>query len=308
MGIIGKAFNKLKEGLSKTRDLIADGFQKLLTMHRTINDEFLEQLEEVLITADVGVDTTTEIIDELREAYRNKEIEEVEEVGPFLERKLIDLLDRGEEHEVNWNEDGPTVFLVVGVNGSGKTTTIAKMAYRYQQEGRSSILAAGDTFRAAAVEQLETWADRIGTDLVKHEAGGDSGAVVYDAAEAAKARDHDCVFVDTAGRLHTEKNLMKELEKIKRVLGKQIDGAPHETLLVLDATVGQNAIRQAEEFHECTELTGLVLAKLDGTAKGGVLIPIQRQLGVPVKFIGIGEEPEDIEPFRPEPFVEALLE
>ncbi len=307
MGIFGDAFQKLKDGLSKTRDLLSDGVQKLLTMHRDIDEEFLDQLEEVLITADVGVETTDEILEELREAYRKKEVEEVEEVRPFLKEKLISLLDRGEEHRVNWNPDGPTVFLVVGVNGSGKTTTIAKLAYRFKQEGKSSILAAGDTFRAAAVEQLETWGDRIDAEVVKHEQGGDSGAVVYDASEAAVSRNRECLFVDTAGRLHTEKNLMKELEKIRRVLSDQIEGAPHETLLVLDATVGQNAIRQAEDFDKFTKLTGIVLAKLDGTAKGGVLVPIQRELGIPVKFIGLGEEVEDIEPFRAEPFVDALL-
>ncbi len=308
MGIIGSAIDKLKQGLSRTRDMLSSGFQKLMSSHRTIDEEFLDELEEVLITADIGVETSMELIDDLREAYRNNELEDLEEVRPFLERKLTNLLDRGDEHDIQWNRDGPTVFLVVGVNGSGKTTSIAKLAASLKEDGYTSILAAADTFRAGAADQLETWADRIDAEIVKHESGGDAGAVVYDATEAAKSRDRDCVFVDTAGRLHTEKNLMKELEKIQRVLGKQIDGAPHETLLVLDATIGQNAVQQAEKFNETTELSGLVMAKLDGTAKGGALIPIQRQLGVPVKFIGVGEQAEDIEPFRPTEFVEALFE
>jgi fused signal recognition particle receptor len=308
MGIISSAIDTLKDGLSKTRDMLSSGFQKLLSMHREIDEDFLDELEEMLITADIGVETSMELIDDLREAYKNKEIEELEEVRPFLENKLTELLDRGDEHKIQWNEDGPTVFLIVGVNGSGKTTTIAKLAASMKDDGYTSILAAADTFRAGAAEQLETWADRIDTEIVKHESGGDAGAVVYDATEAAKSRDRDCVFVDTAGRLHTEKNLMKELEKIQRVVGDQIEGAPHETLLVLDATIGQNAIQQAQKFNEATELSGIVMAKLDGTAKGGALIPIQRELDVPVKFIGLGEQAEDIEPFEPRKFVEALLE
>lgn len=307
MGFFSTAINKIKQGISKTRDALTEGIHRLLTSHRTIDDEFLTELEEILITADVGVEETDRIIENLEEAYRNKEIEEVEEVLPFLKSELTQLLDRGESHNINWNPDGPTTFLIVGVNGSGKTTSIAKMAHKFNEEGKESLLAAGDTFRAAATDQLERWAERTGSDIVQHEEGGDSGAVVYDAAEAAKSRGKDCLFVDTAGRLHTEKNLMRELDKMKRVLSEQIDGAPHETLLVLDATIGQNAVQQAEKFNEVTELSGMILAKLDGTARGGVLIPIQNKIDVPVKFIGIGESEEDLEPFDPETFVDALL-
>lgn len=308
MSFIQATLNKLKSGLEKTRSAFASGFQKLLSSHREIDQELIEDLEALLLTADVGVEATDDIIHHLEKAYKQKEITEVEEIKPFLKDHLLSLVDQGDKHDIHWNEDGPTVFLVVGVNGSGKTTTIAKMAYRLDtEEDKSSILAAGDTFRAAAVDQLERWSQTIDTDIVKHQSGGDAGAVVYDAAEAALAREKDCLFVDTAGRLHTEKNLMKELGKIRRVLSKQIPNAPHETLLVLDATVGQNAIKQAERFDEFTDVTGIALAKLDGTAKGGVVIPIQQQMDIPVKFIGVGESKEDIVPFKPESYVEALL-
>lgn len=308
MEILKKAYNKLKSGLQKTRSALAGGLQQLLSSYRTIDDELLMELEELLITADIGVETTDRIIEELKRAYKENEIEDVEEIKPFLKEYLVSILEEHDDRTVNWNPEGPTGILVVGVNGSGKTTSIAKLSQHISTEqDRTSIFAAGDTFRAAAIDQIERWANELDVDLVKHQSGGDAGAVVYDAAEAAKSREIDALFVDTAGRLHTEKNLMKELGKIRRVLSEQIEGAPQETLLVIDATVGQNAIKQAKKFNDFTDLTGIVLAKLDGTARGGVVIPIQQQLGIPVKYVGVGESKEDIVPFDPEVYVDSLF-
>ncbi|KPK99815.1 MAG: signal recognition particle-docking protein FtsY, partial [Planctomycetes bacterium SM23_65] len=273
---------------------------------RKIDADTLDQLEELLILSDMGVETTTKIIDDLRTAYREKRIEKG---ADFLELLKADVKRNLEERgsQLRAAESGPTVILVVGVNGTGKTTSIAKLARRLSGEGKKVLLAASDTFRAAAVEQLDIWAGRVKVDIVKHRSGSDPAAVAFDAAEAALARKCDVLIVDTAGRLHTETNLMQELNKIQRVLGKKVPGAPHEVLLVLDATTGQNAIQQAKTFAEHVSVTGIFLAKLDGTARGGIVVAIRNQLDIPVKFIGVGEHEDDIAVFEPGPFVEALF-
>jgi fused signal recognition particle receptor len=257
----------------------------------------------------MGPGTALALMDGQTAAYRAREIKTADEVFPFLRSRLLDLL--GAEPgatAIRLAPAPPTVILVVGVNGTGKTTSIAKLAHHFHGQGRRVLLAAGDTFRAAAVEQLTIWAQRIGCEIIKHRQGADPAAVAYDAVEAAVARHVDVLIVDTAGRLHTQTNLMNELEKIRRVIGKKIPEAPHEVLLVLDATVGQNAIRQAQEFNEAVKVTGLILAKLDGTAKGGAVIGIRNEVPVPVKFVGLGEKLEDLEPFNAEAFVDAILE
>jgi fused signal recognition particle receptor len=305
--IFGKAVEKIKGGLSKTRSVFTSRIKDLFTLGRRIDAQFLEELEEAMIAADMGVETTMEIVGMLKEAYRNKEIKESGEVLDYLKNEMRRrLTEKG--NDINTAQSPPTVILVAGVNGSGKTTSIAKIAKHYVDEGKNVLLAASDTFRAAAVEQLSIWAERIGCDIVRHQHGADPGAVTYDAAEAALARKADILIVDTAGRLHTQKNLMEELSKIRRVLEKKIPGAPHEVLLVLDATTGQNAINQAKTFKEVIQITGLFVAKLDGTAKGGVVLAIKNQLDIPVKFIGVGESLDDIEQFDADAFVAALFE
>ncbi len=299
-------WTKLRKGLQKTRQKVGSGIRSLLTVGRSLDDELIEEVEERLYVADVGPRKVMELADELRDAYQDREIESPEEVVTFLEEKMTADL-----HE--WNtalhlpDDRVGVILVTGVNGSGKTTSIGKLAHTLQQQGKEVLLAASDTFRAAAVEQLTIWADRAGTDIVKNETG-DPAAVSYDAAEKAEAGDYDVLIVDTAGRLHTRGNLMDELRKISRVLGDKIEGAPHETLMVLDATTGQNALNQAEKFDEALGLTGLILAILDGTAKGGVVVGMRDKVDIPVKFVGVGEEIEDLAPFDPDRFVRALFE
>lgn len=301
-----KPINKLKAALQKTRKILSDGISSLFQIGRKIDDAFLEELEEKLIMADVGVPTTQHIIEALKRAYKNKEIENQQEILTFLQETLTQLLTQ-EGNDINWPAKPPAVILVVGVNGCGKTTSIAKLAHYFLQQEKKVLLAASDTFRAAAVEQLEKWANRLQVSIIKQQAGADPAAVAFDAAEAGLARQVDVVIVDTAGRLHTEKKLMQELSKIQRVLGKKIPDAPHEVMLVLDSTTGQNAIAQAKMFKEAVEVTGLFLAKLDGTAKGGAVLAIQNQVNIPVKFIGIGEQYEDIEPFDAQRFVEAVL-
>ena len=302
-----RVFGKLRSGLKKTRDAFVTGVKGLVRMGRKVDEDFLEELEKAMITADMGIETTHELLDHLRERYRDREITDPEEFLDYISTYMKEHLRRG-ENELIEAPSPPTVILVCGVNGCGKTTSIAKLAYHFHHvEQKKVLLAAGDTFRAAAVEQLEIWAKRIGCDLVKHQTGADPGAVAYDACDAAKARGTDVMIVDTAGRLHTQSGLMRELEKIRRVLAKQIEGAPHETLLVLDATTGQNALAQVDLFHQSTPLTGLFLSKLDGTAKGGVVIGIDRQFEMPVKFVGLGEGYEDIQPFDPNDFVDALF-
>ena len=298
-------FKRLRDNMAKTREAI--GAELQTTVFQSLDDEAFERLEETLIYADVGAPTTARIVERLETEAQSGDLEG----GEGLSRRLRELL--AETARVDGDTipltEHPTVILMTGVNGSGKTTTIGKMAWHLQKElGRSVLLAAGDTFRAAAGEQLALWAERSGADFVRGEAGSDPGAVVYDAIEAAKARGHDVVIVDTAGRLHTQQHLMDELRKVRKVIERQAPGAPQETLLTIDATTGQNGLRQALLFREAVEVTGIVLTKLDGTAKGGIALAIAQELGVPVKLIGIGEALEDLRPFDPDDFAQAILE
>ncbi len=307
MGIFSKTAEYLKERLGKTRDKISSSLSAVLSIGRKIDDQLLDELEETLISDDLGVETTEKLITELREAYRSRKISKSEDIIPFLKEHMKSYWPP-EDRQLHTAASGPTVILVAGVNGTGKTTSIAKLGYIFHRNGKKVILAACDTFRAAAVEQLTIWADRIGVQIVKHQAGSDPAAVAYDACEAAVARDADILVLDTAGRLHTKKDLMLQLTKIRDVVAKKIPGAPHEVLLVLDATTGQNAISQAQLFTEAINVTGIFLAKLDGTARGGIVIAIKERLDIPVKFVGLGEKPEDIAEFDPADFVEALFE
>ncbi len=296
-------YDKIKAGLSRTRDLFS-GIASLFRLRGKVDRDFLTELEARLYHADVGVAATTTIVDRVRQAFLDKEISG--DVEAFVKQQLRDLLPVAGT-EFRWAASPPTVVLVAGVNGSGKTTSIAKLAYRFQSEGKKVLVAACDTFRAAAVEQLTIWCERIGCEIVKNKQGSDPAAVAFDACERARARSFDVLIVDTAGRLHTQSHLMKELEKILGRITRQIPGAPHEVLLVLDATNGQNAITQAEMFQKSVRCTGIVLSKLDGTAKGGAIFAIKQKLGLPVKFVGLGEKLEDLEPFDPEAYVEALF-
>ncbi|HLN31569.1 MAG TPA: signal recognition particle-docking protein FtsY [Gemmataceae bacterium] len=296
-------FSKIKQGLARTRDAFT-GIAQLFRLKGRVDRDFLSELERLLSLADVGTATTAEIINRVRQAYLDKEI--TGDVEAFVKEQLKEILRAGETG-MRSNLTGPTVVMIAGVNGSGKTTSIAKLARRYQEDGKRVMVAACDTFRAAAVEQLSIWSERIGCEIVKNQQGSDPASVAHDACEKAKARNFDVLIVDTAGRLHTQTHLMRELEKIHRVLTKQIEGAPHEVLLVLDATTGQNAIVQAEMFKKLIHCTGIILAKLDGTAKGGAIFAIKQKLGLPVKFIGVGEKLDDLEPFDPDAYVEALF-
>ncbi len=296
----------IKDGLAKTRSVLASGLGAIFGIRGKIDPEKLEKLEEVMIAADMGVDTVTKLLDKVRTAWKAREIETTDQLQDFLKAQLKALLKQ-EEVSIGHADKPPTVILVAGVNGSGKTTSIAKLGHHFKTQGGSVLLCASDTYRAAAVEQLTIWSERLGVDIVRHQRGGDPGAVAYDACDAALARGTDVLIVDTAGRLHTQANLMRELEKIRRVIEKKIPGAPHEVILVLDATTGQNAIAQAKQFQAAIKVTGIFLAKLDGTAKGGIVIAVKDQLGLPVKFIGVGEKPTDIQPFDPDTFVEALF-
>ena len=301
----GGFFKRLRDNMSKTRQAI--GAELQTTVFQSLDDEAFERLEETLIYADVGAPTTARIVERLETEAESGDLEG----GEGLSRRLRELL--AETARVDGDTipltEHPTVILMTGVNGSGKTTTIGKMAWHLQKElGRSVLLAAGDTFRAAAGEQLALWAERSGADFVRGEAGSDPGAVVFDAIEAARSRGHDVVIVDTAGRLHTQQHLMDELRKVRKVIERQAPGAPHETLLTIDATTGQNGLRQALLFRDAVEVTGIVLTKLDGTAKGGIALAIAQELGVPVKLIGIGEALEDLRPFDPDDFAQAILE
>ena len=298
-------FERLKDGLQKTRKNFTERIEVLVGMSAEIDDDFLDELEMILLSADVGAKTTGKLIDAVRQAARKKEINGTEDVVPFLKKYLVDMLtDEGQRTRLSGS---PTVILVVGVNGVGKTTTIGKLANYFHLFNHKVMIAAADTFRAAAAEQLEIWGQRAGCDVIKHAEGADPAAVVYDAMKAAIARKADILFIDTAGRLHNKANLMNELEKIHRVIKREEPGAPHETFLVLDATTGQNAITQAKVFTETANVTGVVLTKLDGTAKGGVVIAIREELGLPVKWIGVGEGIMDFRPFEPEKFVDALF-
>lgn len=299
-------FSKFREGLSKTRDSFLEKVGAVFN-RRKIDGEFYEELEEQLIMADVGVNTAISLLEELRAEVKKRKIEDAADLKPVLKEKMIELMGT-ETSALNLNPSGLTVIMAVGVNGVGKTTTIGKLAHKLKTEGKKVILAAGDTFRAGAIEQLEVWGQRVGADVIKHQAGADPAAVVYDSVQAAKSRKADVLIVDTAGRLHNKTNLMDELNKVYRVLKREIPDAPHEVLLVLDATTGQNALQQAKIFGEATGVTGLVLTKLDGTAKGGIVIAIRHQMQVPVKFVGLGEKIDDLQEFDPDQFVEALFE
>jgi fused signal recognition particle receptor len=295
-------FDKIKQGLSATRDVFA-GIASLFRFGGRVDKDFLSELEKRLYLADVGTAATSQIVERVRQAFQDKEI--TGDVEVFVKNLLREQLSSASE--IQYAASGPTVLLIAGVNGSGKTTSIAKLANRFKTDGKKVMVAACDTFRAAAVEQLTVWSERLGVDIVKQQQGADPAAVAHDACSAAKARGIDILIVDTAGRLHTQTHLMKELEKIHRVVTKQIEGAPHEVLLVLDGTNGQNAIAQAEQFKKSVNCTGIILTKLDGTAKGGAIFSIKQKLELPVKFIGVGEKMDDLEVFDPETYVEALF-
>jgi len=305
MGRFRKAIQHLAAGLARTRQRLVGSLRSLLA-GRSIDEDLLDELEERLIGADIGVATATRIRADLEAAYKDRRLQKGEDVIEFLKAEMKQYWPAA-DRSVRLADKAPTVILVAGINGSGKTTSAAKLGYQFKAEGKKVCLAAADTFRAAAVEQLSIWAERIGVDIVRGSGGADPAAVAFDACDAAVARGADVLLVDTAGRLHTQDNLMRELTKIRNVVAKKIPGAPHEVLLVLDATTGQNAISQARVFMQAVDVTGIFLAKLDGTAKGGIVVAIQNELKLPVKFVGIGEKPTDVEPFDPESFVEALF-
>ncbi|MGE5575983.1 MAG: signal recognition particle-docking protein FtsY [Syntrophothermus sp.] len=302
----GGFFSRLKEGLAKTRQGFVEKVEKLVAGHNRIDEELYEELEAALVEADVGVSTTMEILDKVREQVRARGVKDPADVKGILKEVILEVIGN-EPNPLAEAGEGPTVIMVVGVNGVGKTTTIGKLAARFKGAGKKVVLGASDTFRAAAIDQLEIWAGRAGVDLIKHQENSDPAAVAYDALQAARSRKADYVIVDTAGRLHTKSNLMEELKKVRRVLNRELPGAPHEVLLVLDATTGQNAVSQAKIFDEAVGVTGIALTKLDGTAKGGVVVAISRGLRIPVKLIGIGEQVDALQDFVPRDFVDALF-
>ncbi len=297
-------FNKIKEGLKKTRDAVIGQIDSMLKSFTKIDDELFEELEELLVMGDVGVPTAEKICEELKKRVKKEGIKNPNEIHRLLEETVADMLRGGEELDISTT---PSIILVIGVNGVGKTTTIGKLANNLTKQGKKVILAAGDTFRAAAIEQLEIWADRSHCEIIKQNEGSDPAAVIYDAISAAKARHADVIICDTAGRLHNKKHLMDELAKINRIIDRELPDAAKEKLLVLDATTGQNAVNQAEQFSLATGITGIVLTKLDGTAKGGVVLAIKEGLGIPVKYIGVGEQIDDLQPFDAEDFAKALF-
>lgn len=298
-------FSKIKESLKKTRDSVMRGMRKLLGTFTKIDEDLFEQLEETMIMGDMGVETAEEICQQLRKMVKERGITDPNQIMDLMHEIISNMM--GEDQPLDLSTT-PSVVLVIGVNGAGKTTTIGKMCYQYRNEGKRVLVAAADTFRAAAIDQLAVWTDRAGVELVRHAEGSDPAAVVFDALTAAKARNCDVVICDTAGRLHNKKNLMQELAKINRVIDREAEGCAKECLLVLDATTGQNAVSQARLFQEVAPITGIVLTKLDGTAKGGIVISIHNELGIPVKLIGVGEKIEDIQPFESKKFVDALFE
>lgn len=301
--------DKFKDGLAKTRSNFSDKVNDLVSRYRKVDEDFFEELEEILIGADVGFETVMELIDELKTEVKKRNIQDPREVQAVISEKLVSIYQGGEEETsaINVQQVGLTVILFVGVNGVGKTTTIGKLAHRYKSEGKKVVLAAGDTFRAGAIEQLEVWGERAAVDVIKQAAGSDPAAVMYDAVQAAKSRNADILLCDTAGRLQNKVNLMNELEKVKRVIEREIPGAPHEVLLVLDATTGQNALIQAKTFKEATNVSGIVLTKLDGTAKGGIVLAIRKELQIPVKLVGLGEKMDDLQNFDAEKYVYGLF-
>ena len=301
---------KFKNGLAKTRDSFTSKVNDLVARYRKVDEDFFEELEEVLLQADVGFETVMELMDKLRYEVQRKNIKDTEGIQAIISEKLVEIYEAGEDNitELNMQPDGElTVILFVGVNGVGKTTTIGKLAHRLSKEGKSVLLAAGDTFRAGAIDQLQVWGDRVGCEVIKQSEGSDPAAVIYDAIAAAKKRSADVLICDTAGRLQNKVNLMKELEKVHRVISREIPNAPHEVLLALDATTGQNALIQAQTFKEATNVTGIVLTKLDGTAKGGIVLAIRNKLHIPVKFVGLGEKMDDLQPFDAERYVYGLF-
>lgn len=301
-------FDKLKDGLIKTRDQFSSQVKNLFTANVKIDDELFEELEEILISADIGMDSTLAIVDSLRDEIKERKIKDTNKIYPLLEEIMIKHLDKNNlDNELNIKEDELSIILVIGVNGVGKTTTIGKLAYDLKQEGKKVMLAAADTFRAAAIEQLGEWANKADVEMVALDQGADPSAVIFDAIRSAKSKDIDVLICDTAGRLHNKKNLMKELEKINKTIDTHAGKANRDNLLVLDATTGQNAVSQLREFKNVTDITGLILTKLDGTAKGGIIFPLQSELNVPVKYIGLGEGIDDLEKFDSKSFVNALF-
>ncbi|MCR5653403.1 MAG: signal recognition particle-docking protein FtsY [Ruminococcus sp.] len=298
-------FSKIKEGLKKTRDSVIGQIDSMLKSFTKIDNELFEELEELLVMGDVGVETSEEICEKVKERVKQTGTTDPAEIRVLLQEVVAEMLTGGQELNLNTK---PSVILVIGVNGVGKTTTIGKMANRFKNEGKNVLLAAADTFRAAAIDQLQIWADRSGCDIIKQNEGSDPAAVVYDSISAAKARGADVIIADTAGRLHNKKHLMDELAKINRIIDRELPDADKEILLVLDATTGQNAVSQVEHFKQATGITGIVLTKLDGTAKGGIILAIKNTLDVPVKFIGVGEQIDDLQPFDPEEFSKALFD
>ncbi len=299
-------FQRLKDGLVKTHQGMVGKIDELVAGKRKIDDALLEELEEILIGSDIGVPTTQELLAKVTDKVKRKELEDAAQLKKALQEEMFLILNE-QQKPIEISAATPFVMMVIGVNGTGKTTTISKMAQRFKAEGKSVLLVAADTFRAAAIEQLEIWGKRTGCEVIKHQGGSDPSAVVFDALKAGKARGSDVILVDTAGRLHTKVNLMEELKKIKRIMARELPGSPHEVLLVLDATTGQNAISQAKMFGQELGVTGLVLTKLDGTAKGGILIGISDELKIPIRYIGIGEKVDDLRDFNARDFVEALF-
>lgn len=299
-------FDRLRQGLTKTHESIVGRIDTLLLGKKQIDADVLEELEEILITADIGVKTTVELIRSLEQRLKRNELQDGDALKAALKQEITSRLGRVDSI-LDVSTAKPFVILVIGVNGVGKTTTIGKLAAQYRQAGKKVLLAAGDTFRAAAAEQLEIWGERVGADVVRHKEGADPSAVAFDACKAAVARGSDILLIDTAGRLHTKVNLMEEMKKIRRVIEREIPGAPHETLLVLDAATGQNAISQANLFKEAAHVTGLILTKLDGTAKGGIVVAVSHEFSLPVRYIGVGEGVEDLRQFEPEQFVDAIF-
>lgn len=300
---------KFKAGLEKSRENFQEQLNNLIARYRKVDEDFFEALEEMLITADVGFNTVMQLVEELREEAQRRNISETEDLREVIVEKIVEIYHQDEENsEVMDLEDGRlNVILMVGVNGVGKTTTIGKLAHRYKSEGKKVMLAAGDTFRAGAIEQLKVWGERVGVEVMSQSEGSDPAAVMYDAINAAKSKEVDILICDTAGRLQNKSNLMNELEKVKRVIGRAVPEAPHEVLLCLDATTGQNALSQAKSFKEVTNVTGIVLTKLDGTAKGGIVLAIRNELHIPVKYVGLGEKLDDLQPFNPESYVYGLF-
>jgi fused signal recognition particle receptor len=298
---------RMKEAVSRTRENLAERIEEVVSIGKEIDRSTLDDLEATLIGADLGTTTTHEVLEKLRDKADRKQIKDVNELKRLLKEELLAILTSTGSRPVTKVDGTPEVILVVGVNGTGKTTTIGKLAQVFRAQGKTVLLCAADTFRAAAIEQLEIWGQRTGTEVIKTKAGGDPSAVLFDALQSATARKTDYVIVDTAGRLHTKQNLMLELEKMKRTAQRIVPGAPHETLLVMDATTGQNGLQQARQFTQSAAVTGIVLTKLDGTAKGGVVVAISRELGLPVRFVGVGEKAGDLLPFDPKEFVDSLF-